>query len=63
MKAIYYFAFQDGAQGDAVLLGQQDAFASYCQGHGHQPILTLVEYDPEGHGRPRYQEMVEFQMP
>jgi len=43
-----------------VLLGQQDAFSSYCQGHGHQPVLALVEYDPEGHGRPKYQEMVEF---
>ena len=60
MKAIGYFAVQDMAQGDAPLLGQQEAFSSYCQRHGHQALATFVEHDLDGLGRPRYRDMLDY---
>lgn len=60
MKAIGYFAVPDRAHGDAVLLGQQEVFSDYCQRHGHQTLVTFVEYDLDGFGRPRYQDMLDY---
>jgi site-specific DNA recombinase len=60
MKAIGYFTVQDGAQGDTMLLEQQEAFSSYCQNHGHQPLATFVEYDLDGMGRPKYRDMLDY---
>ena len=60
MKAIGYFAVRDRAQGDAVLLGQQEAFSSYCQRHGHQLLATFVDYDLDVSGRSRYQDMLDY---
>lgn len=60
MKAIGYFSVQDRAQEEATLLGQQEAFSSYCQRHGHQPIVTFVEYDLDSGGRPRYRDLLDY---
>ncbi|MFH1560359.1 MAG: recombinase family protein [Chloroflexota bacterium] len=60
MKAIGYFSAQGKAQGEAVLLGQQEAFSSHCQRHGHQSLATFVEYDLDGEGRSRYQDMLDY---
>ena len=60
MKAIGYFAVHDRADRDDMLLGQQETFSSYCQRHGHQPLVTFVEYNLEGNGFPRYQDMLDY---
>ena len=60
MKAIGYLSVQDRVQGEATLPGQQEAFSSYCQRHEHQPIVTFVEYDLDGGGRPRYRDMLDY---
>ena len=61
MKAIGYFAVQDRAQGETLLLGQQEAFSSYCNRHAHQPVVTFAEYDLDGgDARPRYRDMLDY---
>ena len=60
MRAIAYFTFQDAAPDDPVLLEQQEAFASFCQAHGHQPVATFEEHIAQEDERPQYQRMLEY---
>ncbi len=57
MKAIGYFAVQNGAQGQADIL---EAFSDYCQRNGHQSVETFVEREGVVNGRPQYGNMLAY---
>ena len=60
MKAIGYFVDQGGSPDSAGLPAHEEAFSTFCQRHGHQPLATFVEHDPNGGGRPRYQDLLAY---
>ena len=57
MKAIGYFAVQNGAREQADVL---EAFSDYCQRNGHQSVETFVEGEGVVNGRPQYGNMLAY---
>lgn len=60
MKAIGYFFIKDKGDGSPLLLGQQEAFSSYCERYGHQSVKVFLEYDFHSDTRPRYGDLLDY---
>jgi site-specific DNA recombinase len=60
MRAIGYFSSQHAAPDDPLLVEQREAFASYCQAHGHQPVETFEEHTVLENGRVQYRRLLEY---
>ena len=60
MRAIGYFTSQDAAPDNPALMEQREAFAGYCQAHGHQPLATFEDYTAQEDGRLQYRQMLDY---